>query len=154
MANEAMAGHSSDPIMRVVVGFIAGCVAVLTFHQATIWILGSLGIIPGRPFPMAPRPPFGLPTIVHLAFWGGVWGVVIAVAIARIKERSSRLIAATLIDAIGCSLVGWFVVAPLRGVPGPQLATMWRGLLINGVFGFGTGFFIDWVAGLLKPRTG
>jgi hypothetical protein len=51
--------------------------------------------------------------------------------------------------------VGWFVVAPLKGQPvaqGWNLAAMWRGPLINGVFGLGVGLILPGLWALLAGR--
>ena len=61
------------------------------------------------------------------------------------KPGRPRLIYGFLFGAIVCNIVGWYVVAPMKGNPSPAfgLATMWRGLTINGVFGLGTIVFLD-----------
>ncbi|MFC7539947.1 hypothetical protein ACFQU2_11470 [Siccirubricoccus deserti] len=68
----------------ILFGFLAGFVAVLVFHQGTAFILHNLGTyLPwsgnlfgrvGAPFNLAPVPPFGIPTVLSQAFWGGIWG--------------------------------------------------------------------------------
>ena len=58
---------------RVAYGFIAGCIAVLLFHQGALLALHLAGIAPS-PWNIAPVPPFGVPAVVSAAFWGGVWG--------------------------------------------------------------------------------
>jgi hypothetical protein len=60
-----------------------------------------------------------------------------------------------LVGAIGTTAVGWFVVAPLKGQPvaqGWNLAAMWRGPLINGVFGLGVGLILPGLWALLAGR--
>src|SRR4051794_33206760 len=58
----------------ILLGFAAGFVAVLVFHQGTAWLLhvlttqaqigaGLFGRVPA-PFNMAPVPPFGVPTVL------------------------------------------------------------------------------------------
>ena len=117
--------------------FLAGFVATLVFHQGALWLLHLAGMTPGTPFVMKPVPPFGVPKVISLAFWGGVWGVIMIAAIA--KARAFYLVA-TIFGAILPTLVAAFVIAPLRhmpiaGSPGKLLAV---GLIVNGAWGLGT----------------
>jgi len=138
------AGVSFAP-RTLLIGFAAAYLSVLTFHQGTILVLHLLGFIPNFPWNMRPVPNFGLPAIVQLAFWGGLWGCLIAAFRGMFQPGRPRLIFGLLFGAIVCNVVGWYVVAPLKGNPSPAfgLATMWRGLTINGVFGLGTIVFLD-----------
>jgi hypothetical protein len=117
--------------------FLAGFVATLVFHQGALWLLHLAGMTPGTPFVVKPVPPFGVPKVISLAFWGGVWGVIMIAAIA--KARAFYLVA-TIFGAILPTLVAAFVIAPLRhmpitGSPGKLLAV---GLIVNGAWGLGT----------------
>ncbi len=138
------AGVSFAP-RTLLFGFAAAYLSVLTFHQGTILVLHFLGVVPNFPWSTRPVPVFGLPAIVQIAFWGGLWGCLIAAFRGMFKPGRSRLIYGFLFGAILCNAVGWYVVAPLKGNPSPAfgLATMWRGLTINGVFGLGTVVFLD-----------
>jgi len=125
---------------RGIVAFIAGFVATLVFHQAVIWCLHNFGYVPRAPWSMTPVPPFGIPAVISLAFWGGVWGVIMMLLIARWRG-AAFWIAAILFGAIFPTLVAWFIVAPLKHMPiagGWNPKTMMVGLLVNGVWGFGT----------------
>ena len=57
-----------------------------------------------------------------------------------------------------CTEFGWFVVAPWRGQPIPPIAAnwspaaLWRGPLINGIFGLGTGLMLQLLQGLFRGR--
>ncbi|HYF08156.1 MAG TPA: hypothetical protein VD970_11080 [Acetobacteraceae bacterium] len=131
-----------DP-KRLLLGFVAGFLAVLTVHQLVVAILWSLGAIPFPPYSFAPRAPFGVPAILSLAFWGGVWGVVIA-AVADRRPDWNPVLVGLVIGAVFCVLVGWTVVAALRGQPmmaGWNLARWWPSILINGAFGAAAGLF-------------
>ena len=130
-----------DPARGLVVGGVAGLVAVLVFHQGTLGILRDLGVGGAAPFAMDPTRPFGIPRVWSSALWGGAWGVALAIALHRLD--SLRLVAAaTLFGALAPSLVAWFVVAPLAGepaaagfAPSPLLAV----LVPNAAWGLGTG---------------
>src|SRR3546814_2115930 len=66
---------------------------------------------------MAPTRPFGVPQVVSLAFWGGVWGFVFSWVEPKFPRGAGYWIAALLFGAIFPTLVAWFVVAPIKGQP-------------------------------------
>jgi hypothetical protein len=125
----------------LVTGFFSGFIAVLLFHQGAALVLHALDWTPRAPYSLEPTQPFGVPQLGSIAFWGGLWGAVLAVSLGRLA--GARLIAAaTLFGAVLPTLVAWFVVAPLKGQPmaaGGAPAAMAVGLLVNGAWGLGTG---------------
>ena len=130
--------------LLLVIGFAAGALATLTVHQATVWLLTAFGAIQGNPYSWRSVAPFGVPQFLNLAFWGGLWGCVFALIADRFPRSWPLWLAGFLFGAIGPTLVGWFVVAPLRGQPiaqGFNPARMWAGPVINGMFGLGTALF-------------
>jgi len=140
---------------RILIGFVTGVLAVLTFHQATIGVMHALGAVPNPPFRMNPVAPLGVPAFMNSAFWGGLWGVVIVLLTERMHQHRLRVLAALLIGGLGATAVGWFVVAPLKGQPmaqGWNLAAMWRGPLINGAFGLGVGLLAAGIRDLFARR--
>lgn len=142
-------------IRTILVGFIAGFLAVLTFHQGTIGVMNAVGLLPNGPFRTNAVGPLGVPAFVNAAFWGGIWGIAIVLLTSRIYENRVRILAATLLGAIGATAVGWFVVAPLKGLPiaqGWNPAAMWRGPVINGMFGLGVGILSGWLGDLFGRR--
>src|SRR5689334_16230988 len=70
--------HSGVSAKHLALGFVAGFVSVLTFHQITLGLLHLLGVTPGVPYRFNPMPPLGVPLVISSAFWGGVWGIVFA----------------------------------------------------------------------------
>lgn len=137
----------------ILVGFAAGFVAVLVFHQGTVWLLHMLTVqaqigagLLGRgsaPFNMAPVPPFGVPTVLSAAFWGGVWGVVLAALLRR--RRLPDLLFGFVFGAIALPLVAFTVVAAVKGRPlfaGGNMQVWWRALLINGAWGWGAALLL------------
>lgn len=142
-------------VRAILLGFVAGVLAVLTFHQGTIGVMNAAGLLPNGPFRTNPVGPLGVPAFVNTAFWGGVWGIVIVLLTSRMYENRARILAATLLGAIGATAVGWFVVAPLKGLPiaqGWNPAAMWRGPVINGMFGLGVGILAGWLGDLFGRR--
>ena len=61
--------------MLAIKRFVAGFLATLVFHQVVIAALFAAKVIPRAPWNMAPVPPLGVPAVLSLAFWGGVWGI-------------------------------------------------------------------------------
>jgi len=125
----------------LVVGFIAGAIAVLVFHQGAYAILHSLGFTPRAPYSMQATAPWGIPQVWSLTFWGGVWGIALAATFGRLD--GPPLVAwATLFGAIAPTLVVWFVLAPFKGQPvmaGADVHAMATGLIVNAAWGLGTG---------------
>jgi hypothetical protein len=117
--------------------FLAGFVATLVFHQGALWLLHLAGLTPRGPFNMRPVPPFGVPSVISLAFWGGVWGIIMIAVIG--KARAFYLVAA-IFGAILPTLVAAFVIAPLRHMPfvGSRTTLLIVGLTVNAAWGLGT----------------
>ena len=123
------------------VGFIAGAISVLVFHQGAAALLYALELTPRAPYAMAATVPFGVPQVLSLAFWGGVWGALLAATLARL-DGPALVIAAAVFGAILPTLVAWFVVAPLKGQPvaaGGAPMAMAIGPIVNGAWGLGVG---------------
>ena len=128
--------------------FIAGFVSTLVFHQGVLWLLYAGGLSPRAPWNMTPVPPLNVPAVISLAFWGGLWGIVLWALISG-WPGGADWAKALVIGALGPSLVAWFVVMPMKGL-GP--AGGWDpkiivgGLLLNGAWGVGVVLLI----GLMK----
>ena len=101
-------------LMRVFLGFIAGAIAVLTFHQGMVAALHAAGWVQFAPYPTAPVPPFGVPRIADLCFWGGLYGAAFGLAMPRFTWPAWLN---GLILGVIAALVGMFIVAPLKGLP-------------------------------------
>lgn len=124
----------------VVVGFVAGAIGVLVFHQAVILLMYLLGLLPAAPYSMRATAPFGVPQVLSSAFWGGLWGMVLVWLMATLRA-ADRLWVAVLFGGVLPTLVGIFVVTPLKGgdpAARLQFAMLLRGFLINGAWGLGT----------------
>ena len=138
-------------------GFIAGFLATLIFHQLMFLILWAVGLTPVRPYAMTPVQPFGIPAVFSLAVWGGVWGILLALASSRFPSSSiGYWTAAGLFGAVFPSLVALLVVLPLKGKPvgaGWHASAWLTAFLVNAAWGLGTAAIL----GLLpsakqKPR--
>ncbi|HEY5867731.1 MAG TPA: hypothetical protein VI542_19595 [Candidatus Tectomicrobia bacterium] len=123
----------------LLLGFLAGALAVVVFHQGMVFVLNTVGLIQSAVYATRGVPPYGVPTILNQMFWGGLWGLLFA-AIADSLPSWPLLLLGAIFGILGPVLAGWFVVAPLKGNP---LAAGWvpqrmlAGLLINGCWGIG-----------------
>jgi hypothetical protein len=129
----------------LIVGFVSGFLAVLIFHQAAAGFLYELQWTPRAPYSMAAVAPLGVPQVLSLAFWGGVWGVLLAAILARL-DGAKLVVAATIFGAILPTLIAWFVVAPLKGQPPVAFAMpgVLIGPIVNAAWGLGTGLGLLW----------
>ena len=125
------------PTMRAVLGFIAAAISVLTFHQAMWWLLHLAGTMPLAPYPMGPTQPLGVPLILSLCFWGGLYGAVFGLVMPSLRIP---LWLAGLITGLIAACVGMFIVTAIKGQPinlsAPALTNQ---ILINGFWGIGLG---------------
>jgi len=126
-------------------GFVAGFLAVLIFHQSLWFGLNLAGLIPPeRPaWPLDPIPPLGVPSVISKAFWGGIWGAALAPLLDRYSGRSYWT-SWIVVGSLALSLVAFFVVPLLKGEPIPELWPRFlAALLVNAAWGFGAGLALD-----------
>ncbi|MFN3888947.1 MAG: hypothetical protein ACK4MV_01025 [Beijerinckiaceae bacterium] len=131
-----MAGATAGSFPRTVsLGFVAGALGVLFFHQIMGWFIS--GRIPWSNW--SPVPPFAVPVIVNQTFWGGVWGIVFAFFYDRFPKGLAYLVAAFAFGAVFPTLVAWCVIPLIKGgAIGPR-GVWYNGPLLNGAWGFGAG---------------
>jgi hypothetical protein len=121
--------------------FLAGALAVPLGHQIALLLCKLAGLIDRAPFSMDPTKPFGVPSWLSLAFWGGVWGLPLGLVLLRARGPKYWIIA-LLFGAIAPTLVAGLVVAPLKGIQvggNPKLLVV--GLIVNGVWGLVSALF-------------
>ncbi len=119
--------------------FVAGFVSTLLFHQGLLQLLYVGGAFPRAAWSLTPVPPLGVPAVISLAFWGGLWGVVLWL-IVRKHVGARRWGWAALWGALLPSAVALFLVMPLKGMQvaggfDPKLIV--GALLLNAVWGLG-----------------
>ena len=139
----------------IIYGFIAGFLATLTFHQISLWLLWKAGIAPFDAYNMTATWPWGIPAVYSLALWGGVWGVLFAFIMESFPRDSGFWVTAFGFGAIFPSLVALVVVAPLKGHPlggGWHWHLLVTAFLINGMWGIGTGVFLNLLMRISKPQ--
>lgn len=126
-----------------VLGFVAAVLSVVVFHQGVVWLLHQGGYTPNIPWSLRPMGPWGVPTLANLCFWGGLWGIVIALILRG--ARVPALLTGFLVGVLGAAMVGWTLVPGLRGQPlfaGGNTMALLRSALINGTFGWGTALIL------------
>jgi MFS-type transporter involved in bile tolerance (Atg22 family) len=125
--------------MAFLKAFIAGFVSTLVFHQGVLTLLHLAGAFPRAPYDLGAVPPLGIPAVISLAFWGGVWGAAIW-PLLKNAAGAAYWLRALVIGAIGPSAVALFIVFPLKGMPmaggwDPKLVI--GALVLNGAWGLG-----------------
>lgn len=134
-------------------GFLMGAFSVIAFHQTTLLLLHHhahklpilveyLGRAPA-PYNFTPVEPFGVPMIASQAFWGGLWGILLAWLIRVVPFDDLPF--GFIFGALALTLTAFTLVASLKGLPlfanGNQQAWL-RAALLNGAWGFGTAFLL------------
>jgi hypothetical protein len=131
-------------VKLAILGSAGGFAAVLIFHQSLWYLFNLIGLIPlERPaWSFDPVPPLGVPSVLSKAFWGGVWGAVLAPLLSTLRGRA-YWIGWVAVGAVALSLVAFFVVPPIKGEPIPALWPRFAAaLMLNGFWGFGTALFL------------
>ena len=147
MATVTMMGddRGASLVPQLLLGFVAGFVAVLLFHQPVLALLNQIGLAKAEVYSLTTTAPLGVPQVISLAFWGGVWGVLFAAIEPRFPRGAAYWICALAFGAILPTLVAWFIVAPLKGLAvagGGEVNRMITGLLINGAWGLGAALLL------------
>lgn len=135
--------------IRALLGFLAAALSVLTFHQGMWGLLYLAGWMARPPYPLNPSGPLGVPLLLNFCFWAGLYGMVYGLALPRLVRMPGWL--SGLLLGLLAALVGWFVVAPLKGQPvagGFDPTRMLISVLINGIWGVGVGIILS----MLLPK--
>jgi hypothetical protein len=140
-----------DAPMRAVVGFVAGVISVLVFHQGA-WALFHLGGLMPPPYPMGPVPPWSVPLTIDFCFWGGLYGLVYGLLLPKLTLPPWL---SGLVLGLVAVLVLWFIVAPIKGRPlanGWVPGTMLVVLVIHAVWGIGVGLIMQMATARMPQR--
>ena len=127
--------------------FIAGFVSTLVFHQGALALLHAAGVSPRAPFNMTAVPPLGVPQVISLAFWGGVWAIALAYALQS-QLGGGYWLWWIVLGAILPSIVALFVVFPLKGMPmagGWDPKVIVGALILNGAWGLGCALILRYL---------
>jgi hypothetical protein len=132
--------------MQILLAFLAGFVSTLVFHQGLLAILHRAGASPRPAYAMERTRPLGVPQVVSLAFWGGVWGAALLPLLSRWDGSWRWWIGWLVAGALLPSAVALFVVLPLKGKPvagGGDPRLIVGALLLNGAWGLGTALVLE-----------
>lgn len=130
-----------------------GAFSVIAFHQTTLLLLHYhahklpvlieyLGRAPAA-YSFTPVPPLHVPMIASQAFWGGLWGILLAWLIRVLPFDDLPL--GFIFGAVVLSLTGFTLVASLNGQPlyaNGNSQVWFRAALLNGAWGFGVAFLL------------
>ncbi|MBS3803243.1 MAG: hypothetical protein KGY54_01755 [Oleiphilaceae bacterium] len=120
--------------------FVSGFLATLIFHQGLFAVFYFADVVGSPPFNLTPVPPFGVPSVISLAFFGGLWGVLIWALIGRMKSLGFWSLS-IILGAIGPTTVAMLVVFPMKGIE--VTAQSWvGGVILNGFWGLGLAIFL------------
>jgi len=114
--------------------FVAGFLATLVFHQGLMAVLHAAGISPRAAWNLTAVPPLGVPQVVSLAFWGGLWAIAIALGM-RVSGLSGTWVW-VLAGALLPSIVALGLVMPMKGIPVDGKIVV-GALLLNAAWGWG-----------------
>ena len=140
-------------LTRILLGFVAGAVAVVTAHEIIDYILHAAGIFPRVPWSMTPAAVAGVPQIVSDMFWGGLWGILFALISDRVPG-GNLTVKGLIFGIVGPAILGVFILVPLitGRFPlffGGDIKLLGSVLLILAGFGAAMG----WLYGFLASRT-
>ncbi|MHA6491646.1 hypothetical protein ACX0MV_00200 [Pseudomonas borbori] len=131
-------------MLRLILFFIAGFLAVPFFHQPVLGVLNALAVVPVAPFNLSPTAPLGVPALVSASFWGGVWAVVMLLVLRWDAAKPQPWLKALLFGGIALTTVALLVVFPLKGMgldPAKLPGRFLIGFLVNAAWGVGTLIF-------------
>jgi hypothetical protein len=155
----------SNTIAKIAAGFIAGALATLIFHQGMYALMQMAGLpLQGKPWNIAADPAaFGLPRLLNLTFWSGLWGVLFAYLYHSLPSGQGWLKGLTFGLVFPMLLGSWLVVAAIKGAPffsgafakgGFNILALRNGFLLNGIaFGLGLGIIYPLLARMMSGGT-
>ncbi len=123
---------------NLLVGFIAGAIAMVTVHELiTLWLLNA-GYTSRVPWSTEPSALTGYPQIATDAVFGGVWGAIFALILGNVP-KGSMTVRGAILGLIGPALIGALVAIPLiRNEPplyGSDINLIWPVLVAGAGFG-------------------
>jgi hypothetical protein len=100
-------------VRSALIGFVAGALSVLIFHQGMVLILHLMKQVPNFPWNTATfrGGPIPIPTIVNQMFWGGLWGVGFAV-VGGLIPVAHNILRGVVYGLLGPFLLGNGILVP------------------------------------------
>ncbi len=131
-------------MQKVILPFVAGFLAALFFHEPTLALLHTAGLIGQNGFSTVPFAPFDIPEFVANALWSAPWAVLMAWLLRISPERSAPWMQACLFGGLAVTAARLFVVDPMRGIwpSGNMLPRLAVGFAANAAWGWGALVFM------------
>jgi len=128
-------------VRRLLAGFCAAVISTLTFHQAMWGMLFLVGLM-SPPFPLT-RTHFGVPFIVSICLWRGVWGACYGVTSSWVRQAAwlSGLLFGILVGA--CEWIFALLRSAEWGLTRQRWLYLMQALLVNGFWGLGIGIILS-----------
>lgn len=120
-------------IHKVFLAFVCGFLSTLVFHQGGVFCLYLLEVIPFSAWDFSLNPQ-GVPKVISLAFFGGLWGIPSLLLALKLKKKF--WLSQILFGALFPTAVAMLVVFPLKQIPVTG-AIIAGGLILNGLWGLG-----------------
>ncbi len=128
------------PLPRALIGFSAAFLSTLTFHEIGFLLVNLTGLGTFTLFNMRPTVPLGVPLLISLSFWGGLWGILYVFIVERFPRTVHPWVAGFLFAILLPTLFGWTIVATIKGMPiflGFDVLRLILITFINGLWGVG-----------------
>ncbi len=138
-------------------GFFAGALSVITAMAATWWLMRAGGYMPANANPLwswtPPVAPFGIPRVINVMFWGGVWGLVLSL-LFRGLSGAKYWLAWFIAGAIAVAGTAIFIVPMIKGEAMRALTaeSLLRSGFLNGMFGLGAGLWNMILGGMRRDE--
>lgn len=120
-------------LKAIVLGFVAGVIAYVTFHEIVNAIFNneSYWIGWGRPSWDFSANPQGVPYLVSGALVGGAWGALFPILFGSMP-RGALTFKGLFYGLIGPAILGAMIIYPLAMQYGPQYEGLAQGLFLDG----------------------
>ncbi|CBW75349.1 unnamed protein product [Mycetohabitans rhizoxinica HKI 454] len=131
-------------MQSVILPFIAGFLAVLFFHEATIALLHAAELTDQLPFSTTPFAPLGVPEFLLTALLGALWGIVLAWLLRVGPQRPAPWLGSFVFGGVVLTATTVFVLDPICGIwpSGNMLPRLAFGFVVNAMWGFGSLVFM------------
>lgn len=120
--------------------FIAGFLSTLIIHQGLLHLLYVSGVVPAPAWSFKSTEPFGIPSVLSLALFGGLWGIAQGWLLSLTTEDHFWL-KSFFFGALMPTMIAVAVVFPLKGIE-VTISRVFLGMMLNGSWGLGTSAYI------------
>jgi hypothetical protein len=143
-AHRVMPAPPAHYMQKIILPLVSGFLAALFFHEATLALLHTAGLIDMTGFSTTPFAPLDIPEFVANALWGAVWAVLMAWLLRVSPERVAPWVQAFVFGGIVLTAARVFVVDPIRGIwpSGNMLPRLAIGFAANAMWGWGALVFM------------